>query len=101
MKTSPRLVVFICEISTPEPANVNSTSLPYFSVNRRKNVLKIGAVDILNGTPIIDIKPYVYKFDHRDEVTVKNGWVEDKHLDDIFNWNATPKGLRDKERTHK
>ena len=68
---------------------------------KRKNVLKIGAVDILNGTPVIDIKPYVYKFDHRDEVTVKNGWVEDKHLDDIFNWNATPKGLRDTERTHK
>ncbi len=67
----------------------------------RENVLKIGAVDILNGTPIIDIKPYVYKFDHRDEVIVKNGWVDDKHLDDIVEWNATPKGLRDRERTHK
>jgi tRNA (Thr-GGU) A37 N-methylase len=62
------------------------------------NRLEISAVDILDGTPLIDIKPYVYQFDHRDEV--KNGWVDASHTDEIGEWNATPKGLRDKQRTN-
>jgi len=39
------------------------------------NVLHIRDIDIINGTPLLDIKPYVPKFDNRD---VKNiGWLED------------------------
>ncbi len=64
-----------------------------------ENIIKIGAVDILDGTPLLDIKPYVYRFDHREEVS--DGWVEKNHLDDIADWNATPKGLRDRSRAKK
>lgn len=39
-----------------------------------ENILKIQDVDILNDTPLIDIKPYVPKFDHRENVRV--GWLE-------------------------
>jgi tRNA-Thr(GGU) m(6)t(6)A37 methyltransferase TsaA len=59
--------------------------------------LRIGAVDILDGTPLLDIKPYVHQFDHRENV--KNGWVDDQHTDDIAHWNATPKKLRERGRT--
>ena len=31
----------------------------------RENVLDIGEVDILDGTPLLDIKPYVPEFDER------------------------------------
>ncbi|MCK5081614.1 MAG: SAM-dependent methyltransferase, partial [Candidatus Omnitrophica bacterium] len=34
-------------------------------------------VDMLDGTPLLDIKPYVSYFDARDDV--KNGWF-DKHF---------------------
>jgi len=34
-------------------------------------------VDILNGTPLLDIKPYVSYFDSRKQV--KSGWI-DKHF---------------------
>lgn len=34
-------------------------------------------VDILDGTPLLDIKPYVRHFDSRNKV--KNGWIE-KHF---------------------
>ena len=34
-------------------------------------------VDILDGTPLLDVKPYVSHFDSRDNV--KNGWL-DKHF---------------------
>jgi len=36
-------------------------------------------VDILDGTPVLDIKPYVKYFDSRDGV--KCGWL-DKHFKD-------------------
>ncbi len=69
------------------------------NLGREGRFIKIGAVDILDGTPLLDIKPYVYRFDHRDEV--KSGWVDDQHLDDIAEWNASPKALRERERVNK
>lgn len=40
----------------------------------RGNVLDIADVDILDGTPLLDIKPYVPQFDNRSGV--KTGWYE-------------------------
>lgn len=42
-----------------------------------KNKLYFTEVDVFNGTPLIDIKPYVLYFDKRENV--KSGWVE-KHF---------------------
>ena len=42
-----------------------------------KNVVKFSEVDILDGTPLLDIKPYVSHFDSRKNV--KNGWLK-KHF---------------------
>jgi tRNA-Thr(GGU) m(6)t(6)A37 methyltransferase TsaA len=36
------------------------------------NVLEVKGVDVLNGTPLLDIKPYVPDFDVRTEV--RTGW---------------------------
>jgi tRNA-Thr(GGU) m(6)t(6)A37 methyltransferase TsaA len=44
-------------------------------------------VDMLDGTPLLDIKPYVTYFDFRNNV--KNGWLK-KH----FQTNKTPKRVR-------
>jgi tRNA-Thr(GGU) m(6)t(6)A37 methyltransferase TsaA len=38
------------------------------------NVLKVDHLDILDGTPLLDLKPYVPEFDHRPEVRI--GWLE-------------------------
>lgn len=38
------------------------------------NLLQIENVDILNGTPLLDIKPYVPEFDQLE--TEKNGWLD-------------------------
>lgn len=40
-------------------------------------ILTFSEVDILDGTPLLDIKPYVKHFDSRDKV--KSGWV-DQHF---------------------
>ncbi len=42
-----------------------------------ENILTFSEVDMLDGTPLLDIKPYVSHFDAREDV--KNGWVE-KHF---------------------
>ena len=38
------------------------------------NVLHIEDVDVLDGTPLLDIKPYVPRFDHPGETRI--GWLE-------------------------
>ena len=47
------------------------------------NVLHVENLDILNGTPLLDIKPYVPAFD--DVGLFKTGWLEEKivRLNDV------------------
>jgi len=40
------------------------------------NVLEVSGVDVLDGTPLLDIKPYVRQFDCREDV--RSGWVDEK-----------------------
>jgi tRNA-Thr(GGU) m(6)t(6)A37 methyltransferase TsaA len=40
------------------------------------NIIEIENMDILNGTPLLDIKPYVSQFDIHE--TEKNGWLNNK-----------------------
>ena len=51
------------------------------------NVITFSEVDILDNTPLLDIKPYVSHFDSRENV--KNGWLE-KH----FKHGKVPKRTR-------
>ena len=52
-----------------------------FSIVKLKKVeeskITFSEVDILDNTPLLDIKPYVSHFDSREDV--KNGWL-DKHF---------------------
>ncbi len=38
------------------------------------NILEVEGLDVLDGTPLLDIKPYVLEFDQRDNV--RCGWYE-------------------------
>jgi tRNA (adenine37-N6)-methyltransferase len=40
------------------------------------NILFIKDVDILDNTPLLDIKPYIPEFDYRDVSSI--GWLDDK-----------------------
>jgi len=46
---------------------------------REGRVLYLSEVDMLDGTPILDIKPFSPKFDHRQDVRV--GWMDNPFLD--------------------
>jgi len=57
-------------------------------VNIQENVLHVKDIDILDGTPLFDIKPYIQRFDSRDNV--RSGW-QDTIPDDI----AISRGVRE------
>jgi tRNA-Thr(GGU) m(6)t(6)A37 methyltransferase TsaA len=59
------------------PRRPNPIGMTVVRLNKRdKNVLYIQGVDMVDGTPLLDIKPYFPDIDaHRD---VKLGWMGDK-----------------------
>jgi len=56
--------------SRPNPIGISTVKL----MKIHKNILYIQDVDIVDGTPLLDIKPYVPEFDRRE--VKKIGWLE-------------------------
>lgn len=55
----------------PNPIGISIVKL----VGREGNVLLIEGADILDGTPLLDIKPYTRRFDNI--ATQRNGWQDE------------------------
>jgi len=53
------------------------------------NILHVEDADILDGTPLLDIKPFFGQFDNRDNV--KSGWLDRK-------WDEKHRSLKSDER---
>lgn len=58
----------------------------------RGNVLEVCGLDILDGTPVLDIKPYVRQFDHREPE--QSGWVDNRSTENEDPKRFTPEALR-------
>ncbi len=87
--------------ATRAPCRPNSIGMSIVRlVSREENLLHLEDVDILDGTPLLDIKPYVTRFDYRegarcgwhngiDEETARRrgrrGWLDGSEGDDPFN----------------
>jgi tRNA-Thr(GGU) m(6)t(6)A37 methyltransferase TsaA len=54
----------------PNPLGISIVRL----LSRQGNALTVEGIDVLDGTPLLDIKPYVPDFDHRADV--RAGWYE-------------------------
>ncbi|MCW3787447.1 tRNA (N6-threonylcarbamoyladenosine(37)-N6)-methyltransferase TrmO [Plebeiibacterium sediminum] len=63
--------IFACKSPT-RPNAMGMSTVKLLAVDG--NVLHIEEVDMLDGTPLIDIKPYWPKFDSRENVRM--GWLE-------------------------
>jgi tRNA-Thr(GGU) m(6)t(6)A37 methyltransferase TsaA len=59
----------------PNPIGISVVKLDSIE----NNVLYISNVDILNGTPLLDIKPYVPQLYEDTCKNLKVGWFEEKH----------------------
>jgi tRNA-Thr(GGU) m(6)t(6)A37 methyltransferase TsaA len=58
--------------SRPNPIGLSIVHL----VSRKENMLTIEEVDILDGTPLLDVKPYISDADLRQNT--RKGWLENK-----------------------
>jgi len=68
--------------STRTPKHPNSLGLSVVELIKvEENKVTIRGVDILDGTPLIDIKPYIENFD-KVEGKVKSGWMKSS-LDEV------------------
>ena len=63
--------------ATRAPQRPNSIGISVVRLLKiENNILDVENVDMLDGTPLLDIKPYIPDFDiHKTE---KNGWTENK-----------------------
>ena len=55
--------------SRPNPIGISTVRL----LRVEENILYIENLDIVDGTPLLDIKPYVPEFDNRE--SVRTGWL--------------------------
>ena len=56
--------------SRPNPVGLSVVRL----LARQGNVLRVRGLDVLDGTPVLDVKPYVPEFDRPRHV--RTGWLE-------------------------
>jgi tRNA-Thr(GGU) m(6)t(6)A37 methyltransferase TsaA len=71
MDSEPRGVFAMRGPSRPNPIGISTVRL----VRIEESVLHIQDVDIVDGTPLLDIKPYVPGFDVREVDNI--GWLEE------------------------
>ena len=63
--------------ATRAPARPNQIGLSIVRLEKVEgNVLHIKDVDMVDGTPLLDIKPYTREFDAREDIRI--GWLEGK-----------------------
>lgn len=61
--------------ATRAPSRPNPIGISVVKLNRiENNILYIQDIDIIDGTPLLDIKPYVSKFDSKEDIKI--GWLE-------------------------
>jgi tRNA (adenine37-N6)-methyltransferase len=58
----------------PNPIGLSVVRL----IERRGNVLEVEGVDMLDGTPLLDIKPYLPDFDVREQI--RSGWYANRSI---------------------
>jgi tRNA (adenine37-N6)-methyltransferase len=58
------------------------------------NMLDVGGIDVLDGTPLLDIKPYIRQFDCRE--AARSGWAEGKGMATDRADRYTPRMLKEK-----
>ena len=72
----------------PNPIGVSVVRL----LSRSGNVLEVEELDILDGTPLLDIKPYIERFGSHD--SVRSGWQ-----DEVDDATARRRGSRQRGRS--
>jgi len=78
--------IFACRhFNRPNPIGISYVALTRVD----GHILSVKGLDLLDGTPILDIKPYIPAFDHIPHAD--SGWVTQVHIDRL---RAAGNGIR-------
>ena len=77
LEDEPHGIFSIRHFKRPNPIGLSIVKLEKV----KENILEISEVDILDGTPLPDIKPLVPQFDNC--LNAKSGWLGNHHLDQV------------------
>lgn len=83
----PRGIFSIRHYNRPNPIGLSIVEIEKLE----GNILFVKGIDVLDGTPLLDLKPYVARFDHRDGV--RDGWIDAQQKREIKDESATPENL--------
>lgn len=92
LRLKPYLSDRVCGVfATRAPHRPNKIGMSLVRLDKiEANILYVRDIDILDGTPLLDIKPYIGRFDSREDV--RSGW-QDRIENDV----AHKRGQRDYE----
>jgi len=68
---SPRGVFATRSPHRPNPIGMTILKI----IERKKNILHVSGMDMIEGTPILDIKPYTHR-DQKEQIEI--GWLKDR-----------------------
>ncbi len=75
--------IFACK-APKRPNAIGTSTVKLISVHN--NLLTIEEVDMLDGTPLIDIKPFYPRYDNRENVSI--GWLEKNNEISVSNMKS-------------
>jgi len=74
--------------ATRHPCRPNGIGMSIVKIiTRSDNFIEVQGIDVLDQTPLIDIKPYIPRFDCFDDAS--EGWLANKE------WRPKPEGRSD------
>jgi tRNA-Thr(GGU) m(6)t(6)A37 methyltransferase TsaA len=82
-----RGIFAIRHYNRPNPIGISVVEL----AGVKNNVLEICGIDVLDGTPLLDIKPYISLFDRPENV--RCGWFDERNIGSVKSENCTPEEL--------
>ena len=82
-----RGIFAIRHFNRPNPIGISIVRL----VSIKDNILEVDGIDVLDGTPLLDIKPYISQFDRPENV--RNGWFDEQNIASVKAEKYTPEEL--------
>jgi tRNA-Thr(GGU) m(6)t(6)A37 methyltransferase TsaA len=85
--TADRGIFAIRHYNRPNPIGISIVRL----AGIKENILEIDGIDVLDGTPLLDIKPYICLFDRPENV--RCGWFDERDIASVKAEKYTPDEL--------
>lgn len=85
-----RGIFAIRHYNRPNPIGISVVRL----AGIKNNILEVDGIDVLDGTPLLDIKPYISLFDRPEDVWC--GWFDERDIASVKAKKYTPEELQDR-----